>query len=58
MQHDDGIKYLDKIKDEIYGEIGRLNSLKMELEKENDELMKGIDHYDSVLMKKYGETIS
>ena len=42
---------------DTYGEIGRLNSLKMELEGDVDGLMKSIDHYDSVLMDKHLESI-
>jgi len=58
VQCGDELKNLDKVVFDTYGEIGRLNSLKMELEKENDKLMKGIDHYGSVMMEKYSETIS
>lgn len=57
MQQEEKLKSIDKAVFDTYGEIGRLNSLKMQLKRKNGELMKGIDHYDSVLMEKYMETI-
>ncbi|MDP8906790.1 MAG: hypothetical protein M3M88_04655 [Thermoproteota archaeon] len=43
---------MDKDANERAGEVGRLNSIKMRSEKEINELMKRIDHYDSVMNEK------
>lgn len=56
VQQEEKLKSLDKVVFDTYGEIGRLNSLKMELEGDVDGLMKSIDHYDSVLMDKHLES--
>ena len=57
VQQEEKLKSLDKVVFDTYGEIGRLSSLKMELEGDIEGLMKSIDHYDSLLMEKHLESI-
>ena len=47
------IKNIDNDINEIANIIGRLNFTKMRLEGDVDDLVKRIDHCDSVLMEKY-----
>jgi hypothetical protein len=53
LQKEENLKNLDKDLYETAGEIGRLNLTKMHLEKDVDDLMKRLDHYDSVMEEKY-----
>ncbi len=56
-QKEEKLKNMDKVVFDTYGEIGRLNSIKMELEGTIEGQMKMMDHYDSVLMEKYNESM-
>jgi len=49
VQQGEKLKKLDNDINEIATIIGRLNFTKMQLERNVDDLMKRIDHYDSVL---------
>jgi hypothetical protein len=57
LEHEEKLKNLDKVLYETAGELGRLNSIKMQLEKDIEERMKMIDNYDSILFEKGQETI-
>jgi hypothetical protein len=48
---------LDKVLFETAGEIGQLNSIKTQLEKEVEERMKMIGVYDSIMMENGQVTI-
>jgi len=52
VQHSEKLKSLDKVVFDAYGEIGRLDSTKLNLEAEVKELQKKIDHYDSMLLER------
>ena len=53
IQQGEKLKNLDNDINEIANIIGRLNFTKVQLERDVDDIMKRIDHYDSVLMKQY-----
>ena len=57
MQKEGKIKNLDKDLYETAGEIGRLNSLKMQLEKEVAELMELLGNIESVMEEKGQGTV-
>ncbi len=57
VQHVEELKSLDKIVIETANEIGRLYSVKMRLEADVKDRMKGIYPYGYVLMDKYMEAI-
>jgi hypothetical protein len=57
VQYGEKHKSLDKVVYETAVEIGRLNSIKMQLEGDVEDQMKRIEHYDSVLMDRYQEDI-
>ncbi len=52
LQQEDKLKNLDKELYETSGEVGRLNSLKMQLKNEVAELMEMIGHCNSVMEEK------
>ncbi len=52
LHQEDKLKNLDKELYETAGEIGRLNSLKMQLEKEVAELMEMLGHCKSAMEEK------
>jgi hypothetical protein len=56
LQQEEKIKNLDKVLYETAGELGRLNSIKMQLDKDIEERMKMMDNYDSVMVERYQET--
>ncbi len=56
LQQEDNLKNLDTVIYETAEEIGRLNSIKMKLEKEVEDRMKKIAHYNAVMIKKCQET--
>ncbi len=53
VQQGEKLKNLDEDLDEIADMMGRLSFTKMRLEKDVNELVKRIDHYDSVMGEKY-----
>ncbi len=57
VQKEEKLKNMDMVMYETAEEIGRLNSIKMQLEMDTREQMKRINHYDSVLMAKYKKAI-
>ena len=57
LQKEENLKNLDNDLYETAGEIGRLNSLKMQLKKEIAELMEMLGHCKSVMEEKGQETI-
>ncbi len=56
-QKEEKLKNLDKVIYESADEVGRLNSIKMQLERDVEGQINRIDHYDSVLIKKYQASI-
>ena len=53
VQQEEKLKNLDKYLDETAGIVGKLNFTRVQLERDVDDLVRRIDHYDSVLMEQY-----